>query len=169
MLRLSHFIDQLNSKIGKLSGWLILAMAILTFIIVILRYFFNLGWIWLQDLVSYLHGISFMLVAAYGLLKNEHVRVDIFYQSASPQKQAKVNILGTIFLLFPLCLMLWFFGFEYVFDSWHVLEGSKESGGLGGVYLVKSLVILFPSLLFLQGLSEVIKSVDSLKAEGKNV
>ncbi|MDX2470297.1 MAG: TRAP transporter small permease subunit [SAR324 cluster bacterium] len=166
LLRISRYIDETNKKMGDFAGWLILAMAIVTFIVVILRYFFNLGWVWIQDSVSYMHGASFMLAAAYTLLNNEHVRVDILYQPLSEAKKAKVNIIGTSLLLFPFCFLIWFYGFEYVANSWAVFEGSKETGGLGGVYIVKSLVIIFPTLLFLQGVSEIIKAVEIIKKSG---
>ena len=164
-LRISRFIDETNKKMGAISAGMILLMAVMTFVVVILRYFFNLGWVWMHDSISYLHGVSFMLAAAYTLLKNEHVRVDILYQPMSRTKKAQVNILGTGLLLFPFCFLIWFYGFEYVLNSWTVLEGSKETGGLGGVFIVKSFLLLMPTLLFLQGISEIIKSIEVIKTQ----
>lgn len=149
--------------IGEGVAWLTLAMVLLTFVIVLLRYGFNLGWIWLQESVTYLHASVFMLAAAWTLQADGHVRVDIFYRDAGPGRQAWVNLLGTLLFLAPLCLFLIIVGWEYVAASWQLLEGSREAGGLPLVYLLKSLVLLLPVLLLLQSVCIVRDAVRVLK------
>ncbi len=156
--RLSTQLDSCNRQIGKAASWALVALIFVTLVIVLLRYLFNLGWVWIQDLAIYLHGAVFMLGAGYALLFDEHVRVDIFYSRASSQTKAKINLFGFFFLLVPTCFLLTWYAVGYVASSWAVLEGSRETGGLGGVFLFKSLILLFALLLFLQGLSESIKA-----------
>ena len=164
---ISKRIDQINSAMGRAASWLLVAMTIITVLVVILRYFFNLGWIWLQDSVLYMHGACFMLTAAYALLQGEHVRVDIFYHPANPVRKARIDILGYLFLMVPTCGLILYFGWGYVASSWQILEGSKETGGLPGVFLLKTTILLFPLMLLSQGLSMSIKAWDIIR-EGKS-
>lgn len=138
--------------VGRAAAWLTLAMCVLTFIVVLLRYGFNLGWIWLQETVTYLHATVFMLAAAWTLADNGHVRVDIFYRDASPRRQALVDLLGTALFLVPFCIFLLIVGWDYVAASWRLMEGSREAGGLAFVYGLKSLILLMPALLLAQAL-----------------
>ena len=96
-----ELINKFNIKIGKLFSWSLLIMVILTFIIVVLRYLFNLGFIWMQELVRYLYASVFMLCAAYTLAKDEHVRVDIFYSKLQSRHKMIINIIGSLFFLIP--------------------------------------------------------------------
>ena len=105
----------------------------------------------------------FMLGAAYTLRHEGHVRVDIFYQRFGPRGQALVNLLGTLLLLWPMCLFIAYISWEYVAVSWERLETSNEPGGLPFVYLLKSLLILMPLLLMLQGLAQVLQSLQLLR------
>ena len=134
-------------------------MVIVTFVVVILRYLFNLGWIWMQESITYLHGSLFIIACGYTLLKDEHVRVDIFYRPSSTRIKAIINLLGVIFLLFPLSVLIIYYGFPYVVNSWLILEDSAETGGIPAVFLLKTLVILFPILVFLQGISQALRSL----------
>ena len=147
---------------GKAVAWLTLVMVLLTFTIVILRYGFSLGWIWLQESVTYFHAIVFMLAAAWTLQEDDHVRVDIFYRDRSAAHKAMVNLSGNIIFLIPLCVFMLVVAWEYVSNSWELLEKSREAGGLPLVYLLKSLLLLLPVLLLLQAVSNVLRSVRSL-------
>ncbi len=145
---------------GKAIAWLTLAMVVLTFAIVIMRYGLNLGWIWLQESVTYLHAMVFMLAAAWTLQEGGHVRVDIFYRDRPARHRALVDLLGTLLFLLPFCLFLLIIGWEYVFASWRLLEGSREAGGLPLVYLLKTLILLLPATMLLQaicGMDEAIR------------
>jgi len=137
-------------------------MVLITFAVVLLRYLFDTGWIAMQESVSYLHALVFMLGAAYTLKQGGHVRVDILYQKMGIRAKAWVNLFGTLFLLFPVALFILFTSWEYVVESWKVLEGSREAGGLPGVFLLKTLILLLPLTLLLQGLSLVLKSLQVL-------
>ncbi len=148
-----RFVDRLNDLIGRGVSWLTLAMVLVTFAVVVLRYGFSLGWVGLQESYVWLYALVFMLGAGYTLLHNGHVRVDIFYRPASIRFQAIVDLCGSIFLLLPMMATVAWVSFPYIASSWHQLEGSREAGGLEGLFLLKSVLLVFCLLLGLQGLS----------------
>lgn len=160
-----QFADALNRTVGQVSAWLIVGMTLATFATVVLRYVFGLGWIWLQETVLYMHGSLLMIAAGYTLLAGGHVRVDIFYRDWSEERKARVDIIGAIFLLLPVCLLILIKGLPYVFDSFGTLEGSPQPGGLPILFLFKAILILMPLLLLLQGFSQAARSYLFLKGE----
>jgi len=145
---------------GKGVAWLTLLMVLLTFSIVILRYGFNLGWIWLQEIVIYLHVAVFTIAAAWTLQMDGHVRVDIFYTDMPNKKRALVNLLGTALFLIPFCLFVLIISWPYVANSWQLLESSRQAGGLPLVFVLKSLILVLPALLLGQA---VIGGIDAWK------
>ena len=157
VIKALHRIIELS---GKGVAWLTLLMVLLTFSIVILRYGFNLGWIWLQEVVIYLHVAVFTIAAAWTLQMDGHVRVDIFYTDMPNKKRALVNLLGTTFFLIPFCLFVLIISWPYVANSWQLLERSREAGGLPLVFVLKSLILILPALLLGQG---VIGGIDAWK------
>ena len=158
------WLKKVVSGLGKSVAWLIVAMVGLTFTIVVLRYGFNLGWIWLQESVTYLHATVFMLAAAWALQTDDHVRVDIFYRDRTPGQKAMVNLLGTVFLLVPVCVFLLFSAWDYVLGSWAVQEGSRHAGGLPLVYLQKTLILLLPTFLLLQAVVGIQDAIRVLRS-----
>lgn len=163
MKSLAVRLEQLAEYTGRVIAWATLLMVLITFLVVILRYAFDLGWIALQESVTYLHATVFMLGAAYTLKHQGHVRVDIFYQKMSARGRAWVDLLGTLLLLFPVCVFIFWIGWEYVSNSWRVLEGSREAGGLPGVFLLKSLILLLPLTLGLQGMASLLRNIMLLR------
>ncbi len=165
MGRLIDWIDALNEAIGRVVAWLSLLMVLITVAVVILRYAFDLGWISMQESVTYLHATLFMLGAAYTLKEGGHVRVDIFYAKMDARARARVDFFGTLFLLMPVCLFILWISAEYVADSWSVMEGSREAGGIPGVFLLKTLIPLFCVLMLLQGVSMMAHAWRVLRGE----
>ena len=165
MRALVQFIDSFTDLSGRLLAWLALAMALVTALIVVMRYGFSVNSIFAQEAVVYLHGCLFMLGAAYALKTGAHVRVDIFYRNFSPRGQAWVNSLGGIVFLMPLCLFILFSSWNYVAESWAVGETSPEPGGIPAVFLLKTLIPLLAVNLFLQGLAETLRSAMVLVEE----
>jgi TRAP-type mannitol/chloroaromatic compound transport system permease small subunit len=155
----ADLLDGLNEFLGGAVSWLSLLMVLVTFVIVVLRYAFDLGWIWLQESVTYMHAALFLVGAAYTLKHEGHVRVDIFYRRFTPRTQAWVDLGGSLLLLMPVCVFIFIVSWEYVAQSWALHEGSREAGGLDAVYLLKSLILVMAGLLLLQGLSMVIRRV----------
>jgi TRAP-type mannitol/chloroaromatic compound transport system permease small subunit len=149
--------------LGRTVSWLTLVMTLLTFSVVILRYGFNLGWIWLQESVTYLHATIFMVAAAWTFQTDDHVRVDIFYRDRSPRYRNMVNLAGTVLLLVTLSLFLLIIAWDYVAVSWASHEGSREAGGLPLVWLLKSLMLVLPLLLLLQSWSTAAGCIRALR------
>jgi len=160
-----HYIDAFTDRSGRLLAWFALGMALVTALIVVLRYGFNIGSIMAQEAVIYMHGGLFMLGAAYALKTGAHVRVDIFYRDFSPRARAWVNSLGGIVFLLPLCTFICFSSWNYVAESWAIREISPEPGGIPAVFLLKSLIPLMAVNLFLQGLAETLRSALVLVGE----
>jgi TRAP-type mannitol/chloroaromatic compound transport system permease small subunit len=156
--QISEIIDAVNEWIGCSIAWLTLAMVWVTFLVVVLRYVFSIGWIALQEFIIYLHALVILLGIGYTLKHDKHVRVDIFYRQMRPRTQALVNLLGALVFLFPMGFFLFWVSWGYVLESWMVLEGSREAGGLPGVFLLKSVLLLMASLVLLQGISEFLRN-----------
>ncbi|HMB72548.1 MAG TPA: TRAP transporter small permease subunit, partial [Gammaproteobacteria bacterium] len=127
---LAGWIHRFSELTGALIAWLTLPMVLATFAIALLRYAFAQNWIWMQELVVWMHAVVFMLAAAYTLNADEHVRVDIFYRQFSRRRKAWVDLVGTLVFLLPVSIMLIVTSSDYVVTSWAIGEGSRESGGL---------------------------------------
>ena len=156
--RIAQGIESFIDLIGRGVSWLSLALVLLTCLVVFLRYVFDVGWIAMQDAISALHASLFLLAAAYTLKFNEHVRVDIFYQKLGERGRAWIDLIGTLLILFPVCIFIFWISWLYVAESWRIFEASSETGGLPGVYLLKSLILVMAALLLLQGLAMILKN-----------
>jgi len=146
-------IDALNERVGRAVAWVTLTMALVAFVVVILRYVFALGWVWMQEVYVWLHGVVFMVGAGYTLLHDGHVRVDIVYRPANARFKAWVDLFGSLLLLLPTIAVIAYVSWPYVVDSWLRLEESREAGGLPGLFLLKSVLLIFCVLMGLQGLA----------------
>jgi len=155
-------IESINKFSGTVVSWLTLLMVLTTFIVVILRYVFDFGMIAMQESIVYMHAVIFLIGAAYTLQQNSHVRVDIIYQKLSSRQRAWIDLLGTVFLLTPSMLFIFIISWEYVSDSWEVMEASREAGGLPGVYLLKSTILIMAALMLLQGIANALRSIQTL-------
>jgi TRAP-type mannitol/chloroaromatic compound transport system permease small subunit len=159
---LAQRLECVTRFLGEAVSWLSLLMVLVTFCIVVLRYAFDLGWIWLQESVTYMHAALFLVGAAYTLGQEGHVRVDIFYQRFNPRTRAWVDLGGSLLLLVPVCLFIFWVCWDYVALSWSLLEGSREAGGLDGVFLLKTLMLVMAGLLLLQGMAQAIRRLVEL-------
>jgi TRAP-type mannitol/chloroaromatic compound transport system permease small subunit len=158
-------LENIVRKTGEWVSWLTLIMVIVMFGLVALRYWFDAGWIWLQESVTWMHAAVFMLGAAYTLAADEHVRVDIFYRDMSPTRKAWVNLVGTLIFLLPFSGFISWISWQYVELSWAIRESSPESGGLPypWIPLMKSFIPAASLLLMLQGLVLLFRSVRTLR------
>lgn len=162
IIRVAAAIDRVNTAVGRAASWCALAIVLIGFAVVLLRYVLGLGSIWLQESILYAHAGLFLLAAAWTLKEGGHVRVDVFYASASPRSKAWIDLIGALLLLLPFCLAIIWFSWPYVARSWAILERSREASGLPLVFLLKTLIPLFAAMLALQGLSQAIKSIAML-------
>lgn len=156
-------IDRANEVIGRWTSWLVLSMVLTTFLVAVLRYGFEVGWIWLQEIYVWMHGLVFMVAAGYTLLHDGHVRVDIFYRTSSDRAKAWVNLIGLVLFLLPTLAVIWWSSWPYVALSWQRFEVSREAGGMHGLYLLKTALLVFCVVLFLQGVALAIRSVFILR------
>lgn len=160
--RVSSFIDGVNGLVGTAASWLTLLMVLVQAIVVIQRYVFGVNYIWMQESITYMHGILFMVAAGYTLLNNGHVRVDIFYREAPPKRKALTDLIGTYLFLIPVLCVIWVAAYPYVELSWIMKEGSTETSGIQAVYLLKAVILAFVVLLMLQAYSLAIRSALTL-------
>lgn len=150
---MAGIIDTVNKGIGWVVAWLALLMVLIQMTVVVLRYVFGYGSIWMQESIIYMHAMLFMLGAAATLINDGHVRVDIFYRNAAPKKKALVDLVGALFVLSPVCILIIWYSLPYAEKSWEVFEGSKETSGIQAVFLLKSLIPVFAIMMLLQGIS----------------
>lgn len=159
-------IDRLCEAIGRSVAWLALLLVATTFAVVVLRYGFDRGLLWMQESTTWMHALLFMLGAAWALRTGDHVRVDVLYRRLDPRRQAWTDLLGTVLFLLPLCGYVFFESWPYVLQSWQIHETSREAGGLRGLYLLKSVIPLTAALLALQGVSEIVRALRRIRAAG---
>ncbi len=152
-------LDRVNRLIGSGVRWFALAMVLLQFVIVLLRYVFGISFIFLNEGVLYLHSALFMLGAGYTLLVDGHVRVDIFYARLSRRGKAAIDLLGHVAFLFPAMLVILWFTWPSVTKAWDILEGPISVGGIPASFLLKSLIPAFCVLLLVQGLACLLRDI----------
>ena len=163
MTTLADRIDRLNTAIGRAAAWLVLVVVLLQFGLVLARYAFGLGSIWLTETVIYAHAALFMLAAAWTLRAGGHVRVDVFYAEAAPRTKAIIDLAGSVLLLLPFAVVLVWLSVPYAARSWAILERSQETSGLPLVFVLKTLIPLFAALMALQGLAQAIRALAVLR------
>lgn len=157
MQKLADSIVSLNRWIARGLKWLVIAMVLIQFFIVIGRYVFGVNSIAAQESVLYLHATVFMLAAGYTLLVDKHVRVDIFYAKATPETKRRIDIAGHLFLLLPSMAALAWWSWPSVRNSWKILEGPIAVGGIEAVFLLKSLIPAFCLLIALQSVAILLR------------
>lgn len=165
--RVVRAIEGVNEAVGRTVSWLAIALVFTTCIVAVLRYGFNMGWVWMQELYIWMHAVIFLVAAGYTLLHEGHVRIDVFYGPASLRTKAWVNIIGTLLFLFPMVVLIGYMAFGYVTLSWSRLEASQEAGGLPGLFLLKSCMLVFVILLGLQGLALLLRSILVLRGNAE--
>ena len=161
----TNLLDRISIVVGRLTAWLTLFMVVITFVVVVMRYVFDAGAVWLQESIIWMHAVVFMVGAAYTLQQEEHVRVDIFYRDMSERRRAWVDLLGVVLFLLPVSLFLAWKAWDFVAISWQLRETSREPGGMPYPFipLLKSVLLIAPLLLTLQGVSMLRKAVVVLR------
>jgi TRAP-type mannitol/chloroaromatic compound transport system permease small subunit len=150
---LSRWIDNLNEWIGRGVAWVTLALVVVIFIDVVMRYLFNTSFVFTQELEWHLFAFIFLIGAGYTLLHDGHVRVDIVYQRLGLKGQAWINLLGVIFFLIPGCFMVMSTSWKFVVNSYMIMEGSPDPGGIPFRFIVKGCIPAGFLLLLIQGIS----------------
>ena len=152
-------IETLNKTLGLAAAWCALAMMLFQMISVLLRYVFSYGLITFQEAVIYCHAILFMLGAAYVLQLNEHVRVDVIYASLSKAARRRIDIVALLFFVVPVAGVIGWFGLPYVARSWATLEGSRQSGGIPAIFLLKTTIVVLAASVGLQAICTAVRLI----------
>lgn len=158
-------ISELNRVIGEVLSWLALGCVLVCFTVVVQRYVFHTSTLWMQDLYVWMAGAMFTGVAGFALMRDDHVRVDIFYRPASPKRKAIADLVGVVLFLLPFVYVVWTYGFTAVSRSWSYYEGSANIGGMPGLFVLKTFILIFAALIGLQGLAMAARAILVLRGE----
>lgn len=158
MKTIINCLDKFTDFTGRSVAWLTLVMVLVTAIVVICRKLFDWKLVGLQESITYMHAVVFMLAAAWTLQRGGHVRVDIFYRRYSPKTQAWIDALGGLLFTLPFMLFIGIGSWDFVCESWRIKESSTDSGGLPLIYLLKSLLPLMAFGVCVQALADVLRN-----------
>lgn len=160
-------LEQFSEYTGKLVAWLVLILVLLVTYDVAMRYFFLSGSVALQEMEWHLFSLIFLIGSAYTLKHDDHVRLDLFYKSKfmNDERRAWINLIGSLVLLIPFCILIIATAWPFVVQSFVHLEGSPDPGGLSYRWLLKGSILLGFSLLLLQGLADICKNLNIILGE----
>lgn len=159
LLRAADAHDALTSHLAQGVKWLALAVVLVQFIVVVLRYAYGSSFVWMQESVIYVHATLFMLAIGYTWLVDQHVRVDVFYAGWSVRRQAAVDLGCVVLAALPFCALVIWASYDQAARSWMQNEGPMAVGGVPFVPALKSLIPLMGLLLGLQAVSLGIRCV----------
>lgn len=159
MKQFQILIDKLTDNIANGLLYILIVLIVLVFSTVFFRYVFNMSYIIIQEIIMYLHALIFMFGISYALKENSHVKIDVLYNSLNKRTQRVISIAGLVSFILPTALFIIYISIDMVTQSWMILEGSSEAGGLNLVFILKSLIPISGILIFLQGISELIKHI----------
>ena len=152
-----NFLEKISIISENITKYFFYIMFILVIVNILLRYIFNINFIFMQELVMYLHAFIFLFGVSICLKENSHVRIDVFSNKLGAEVKKYIEILGTVFLIIPFCLFVLYESTPIVIRSWEMLESSGEPGGLPFIYILKSSIYVFASLLLIQALGRLVK------------
>lgn len=154
-----RFAEWVNEQVGKIVGWLSLVTVLVCFMVVVQRYAFRTGQVWMQEFYVWTYGLSFMLGAGYAFLAGRHVSVDILSARWSPKLKAKMEIFCSFIFLFPWLIVVGYYTWGYFLNSLRLGETSQQVGGMPGLYVLKGAIMAFCILMGLQGLANCARAI----------
>ncbi|MEQ5868315.1 TRAP transporter small permease subunit [Sagittula sp. NFXS13] len=157
--RIASVICAINAAVGTILSWLSVGIVLVCFTVVVQRYVFAVSHVWMQDLYIWMNGAMFTGVAGFALLRDNHVRVDIFYRPATPRKKAVIDLVGVLLFLMPAMYVVWIYALPFVQRSWRYGEGSANVGGMPALFVLKTFILAFAVLIALQGLAMILRSI----------
>jgi TRAP-type mannitol/chloroaromatic compound transport system permease small subunit len=159
MLRqLARRIDAFQERVGRFTSFVTLAMVLVVFVDVVLRYGLSKSSVFMQEMEWHLFAVGYLFAAGYTMLYDEHVRVDIVYSSWSPRRKAWANFVFAFLFFFPSVVLVIYTSIPFVRNSFMINEGSPDPGGVPARWVLKSVIIIGFVLLGLQGISETVKN-----------
>lgn len=135
--------DACTTSVGRLIQWFSIGTVLVCATVVVLRYGFRIGFVWMQELYVWIHAAVFILGAGYVLMRDGHVRVDIFYARWRPKTKAAVELASSIIFLLPWLALLGWTTWPFMILSWQAREPSDQLGGMPALYLLKTCLMLF--------------------------
>jgi len=163
MQKVIDFLDWIGEKTGTLVSWVVAFLALVIGLDVIIRYIFEFTYVWIIEIEIYLFGMLFLLASGYTFKHHKHVRVDVFYNKLSKKGKAWVDLLGGMFLFIPWCYVVIVTSWYYGLSSFMIGERSPQAGGLPALYVLKLCITLGFTLLLLQGIAQMLKSIQILR------
>lgn len=154
-----RLISGINIAIGRIFSWLALGIVLVCFTVVVQRYVFSVSFVWMQDLYIWLNGAMFTAVAGFALQRDDHVRVDIFYRPAGPRRKAVIDLIGVLLFLMPFMTIVFVYALPFVTRAWSYTEASANVGGMPGLFILKSFILVFATLVGLQGAAIALRSI----------
>ena len=159
MLReVARKIDAAQDRFGRGLAWLMLAMVLVVFTDVVMRYAFNRSYVATQELEWYLFAVTYLMGGGYVMLWDEHVRVDIVYSRLAPRTRAWIDLVLLFVFFYPCCLLIQWTAWPFFRNAVGVWEGSPDPGGIPARWALKGVIILAFAVMGIQGLSQVIKN-----------
>jgi len=162
---IAETIDRLSEWFGRVVSWVVILLVLVIVYDVVMRYLFQIGSVALQELEWHLFALIFLLGASYTLKEDGHVRVDIFYQSEwmTDRRRAWIDLSGSLFFLLPFSLIIIVSSWSFVERSFLIAEGSPDPGGLPYRFMLKAAIPLAFTLLIIQGVAVVIRSISIIR------
>ena len=179
--KISHRLDMVSEYAGRSVAWLVLSLALLTLFVAIPRYLLSNEWFlqlnllglnWdnirtlyshnvnaMSDAIQFMHAVIFMMGISYAMKSGDHVRIDIIYRNLSKRSQAWVNIVGMALLFYPTFIFIFIMSWQYVLNSWSILESSSRPGGLPSIFVLKSFLLIMPMMMILQGTALLLRNI----------
>ena len=152
-------INKIIYRIGEAVSFLNVLLIVIIIVDVLLRYFFATSKNWVLELEWHVFALIFLLGAAYTMQKDEHVRVDLFYQGYSSRKKMIVDTIGHIFFLIPWSIIIISTSYNYALNSFLIKEGSPNPGGLPYRYIIKGAILLAFGLILMQTIQAVLTNI----------
>lgn len=159
MIKIQKLLDRFTYILSDILVYILLLMISLVFISIVLRYLFNISYVSIQEMIIYLHASIFMFGISYALKEDAHVKIDIIINQLDSNLKFIINIIGLIFFLLPTSIFIIFISSDMVSQSWRILEGSSEAGGMNAVFILKSFIPIMGLLVLIQTISKLIKTI----------
>lgn len=163
LLKLEQLINRFSDLLGKIAGILLILLLFNVFYDVIMRYMFNDVSIGMQELEWHLYATIFLLGVSYTIRHDGHVRVDVIYEGLSPKRQGWVDLVGTLLFLLPFTLLVFYYGLNFVAESWDMSERSGDPGGLLYRWAIKSMIPAAFFSMAISGVGLVLHSINKIR------
>ncbi len=163
LLKLEQLINGFSDLLGKIAAVLLVLLLFNVFFDVIMRYMFNDVSIGMQELEWHLYATVFLLGVSYALRHDGHVRVDIIYEGLSAKRQGWIDLVGTLVFLLPFTLLVFYYGLDFVAESWDMSEQSGDPGGLPYRWAIKSMIPIAFMSMAISGVGLILHSINKIR------